>query len=298
MNILIKVNKIFFTGLIFFFNLSPAFSSQVLKSFNTTIQIRTQEDRFYTRQPVWVTVCIENKGTNGPGLVNVPLDKQFIMEDSQGNRLPVNVDRGESGSSRRMRSGEIIENKVNVIRTFYLLGKRDPYLPSDEYTVIFHWEEEGYRCLSSNKISIVVTDPKGDEFKALNLLNNGDRHYRLKQLEKSDECYLKLVEKYPESMYAANGLELIFRNHLNRYDGEHQAIRIKTAKRLLEEYPEGHYHMSWIFFELEDDYRRQNNLKGLGDYMEFLRNKTPSSEIKSMAEKVLRRIENNIGIQK
>lgn len=298
MNILIKINKIFFTGLIFFFNLSPIFSSQVLKSFHTTIQIWTQEDRFYTRQPVWVKIRIENKGTDGPGLVNVPLDKQFVMEDSRGNRLPVNVDREEPGSSRRMRSGEIIENRVNVIRAFYMLGKRDPYLPPDEYTVVFRWEEEGYQCLSSNKISIVVTDPKGDDFKALNLLNNGDRHYRLKQLDKADECYLKCVEKYPESIYAANGLELIFRNHLNRYDGEHQAIRIKTAKRLLEEYPNSHYHMSWIFFELEDDYRRQNNLKGFLEYMEFLRTKTPSSEIKSMAEKGLKRIEKHIGIEK
>ena len=137
---------------------------------------------------------------------------------------------------------------------------------------------------------LLVSNPEGQEYKALKLLNDGDRMYRLKKLKESDARYEKLVQKYPESMYAAGALELIFRNHLQRYGTHHREIRNKTAKRLLEQYPNHAMNLGLLFYDLEETYRLNHDIPGLKAYLDTLIQSTPNPDLKSMAEKALHRI--------
>jgi hypothetical protein len=114
--------------------------------------------------------------------------------------------------------------------------------------------------------------------------------YRLKKLTESDARYEELVQKYPESMYAAQALELIFRNHLNQYGTHHREIRIKMARRLLEQYPYHATNPGLLLYDLEETYRMNKDIRGLKACLDTLVQSTPSPEIKSMAEKALRRI--------
>lgn len=58
-----------------------------LQSFDTEEKIWTDKEHFYTREPVWVSIRIENKGADGPRIVRVHLDDCIIVEDSEENRL-------------------------------------------------------------------------------------------------------------------------------------------------------------------------------------------------------------------
>jgi len=91
-------------------------------------------------------------------------------------------------------------------------------------------------------------------------------------------------------MYAAGALELIFRNHLNRYGTRHREIRIKTVRRLLEQYPYHATNLGLLLYDLEQTYRMNNDIPGLKACLDTLVQRTPNPELKFMAEKVLHRI--------
>jgi len=283
-------DRLFAVGSIYFLCNPFAFCQQKLKSFNTKITIWTVKEQFYTRQPVCVSIKIENGGMIGPCLLHVRLESHFVIKDSEGNRLDFSrpVDKYSFGT--RLKPGDVLLKEVNIIKTFFRLGKRDPYLIPGEYVVTFMWEESGYEPLVSNTVSVTITDPVGEELKALKLLNTGDMKFRLKELNASDECYDKLVEKYPNSIYAANALELKLRNHENRYGAEDLEIRIEVAKRLLENYPDHRFNKDRVFYELEEGYKERNDVKALRTYLEELGQKTLDEGIKSRAERVIRRM--------
>lgn len=283
-------NRLFVVGAIYLLCTPFAFCQQKLKTFDTKITIWTEKEQFYTRQPVCVSIKIENRGLVGPCLMEVRLEPHFVIKDGEGNRLDFSRPVDKSSFGPRLKPGDVVLKEVNIIKTFFRLGKRDPYLIPGEYIVTFMWEESGYEPLVSNTVSIIIADPAGDELKALNLLNNGDMKFRLKELKESDECYDKLVEKYPNSIYATNALELKLRNHENRYGAEHLEIRIKVAKRLLENYPDRRFNKDRVFYELEEGYKERNDLEGLRTYLEELGQKTLDSVIKSRTERVIRRM--------
>ena len=140
--------------------------------------------------------------------------------------------------------------------TLYRLGKRDPYLVPGDYTVVFVWEEPGYEPIRSDAVNIRVMDPKGREGHALRLLNEGDTHYRLGRIRKSDANYERLVQRYPESVYAAPALEVIFRNHQDGMDRVHQSRRLDSAIKLINDYADCDFNMVRMCFEIEDAVER------------------------------------------
>ena len=263
---------------------------QTNRTFDAVITLSLPASQFYVRQPVWLSIRVVNRGTVGPHIVNRPWTQYCFVLDSQGNRLSLDTPAEESVPISRVKPGEVMEKHINLVRPYFLLGKRDPCLPPGRYSVYFHWNEVGYESLTSDTITFLVSNPKGQEYKALTLLNEGDRMYRLKKFKEFDARYEELVQKYPESMYAAGALELIFRNHLNRYGTHHREIRIKTARRLLEQYPYHVTNLGLLLYDLEETYRMDNDIPGLKACLETLVQSTPNPKLRSMAEKALRRI--------
>ena len=259
-------------------------------AFKTRVTLRPQRTGFYTRTPVWIFIRIENNDPDGPRLVNCPLDDHFFISDEAGNPLSLGSPQNRCRSGRRMQLGEVLEDSGNVSKSYFVIGKRDPFLPPGRYRVQFQWLEPGHALLASDPVTFQVSDPKGDEKKALRLLHLGDRHYRLKELKASDDCYRKLVEKYPHSMYAANALELLFRNHKNRYHREDAHIRMHTAKRLLEDYPEAEFNIGSILYTLEEDYRREDKIEEFMSYLGHLMDKQTNPRFVAEMEKTRRRL--------
>ena len=225
-------------------------AGQDLRKFKTEVCLFVEKDTVFTRQPVWATLRIMNGDRPGPKIDVHGLTKQFIIREKSGLVLAFLPDEPALHTAR-LNPGCILEERLNIITPYYRLGKRDPYLVPGEYTAVFVWEEPGYEILLSDSVHITVCDPSGKENRALKLLNEGDRHYRLGDIQKSDLFYERLVQRYPNSMYAAGALDLKFRNHDRRMGQDHERIRMKVAVKLIDEYGEGMFNITRMFYELE-----------------------------------------------
>jgi hypothetical protein len=192
-------------------------SHDFLKTFQTQVTIETGKDHYLCREPVWIRIDIRNMQSAGPNLVGQSLHAFFHIQDANGFEFEPQAMHPSSYPLRRMKSGERISKKINVIRNFFKLGRRHPYLPPGKYGIVFQWREKGYHPVSSNIIHIEISDPQNLEKKAFELINAGDNHFRLHEISKSDEQYLKLVQRYPGSVYAPQALELVLRNHAGSF---------------------------------------------------------------------------------
>ena len=270
----------------------PCLNAQIWIPFDTEISIWTEGERFYARRPVWVFIRIINRGALGPRIAGIPLLSHFVILDAEGNRLSMEPRPDDLQNSAQMRAGAVIEQKVNIAKSYFVLGQRDPYIPPGRYEIQFTWEEPEHDPLVSNTVNIIISNPKDDELDALKLLNEGDKMYRLKKTKASDACYEQLVERFPNSMYAADALDLVFRNHLGRPGAYHREVRMRTAKRILENYPDSEKNFSVLFYELEQDYRAAKDLTGFEDYLKTLAGQTPNPAVQFLAQKALRRVTN------
>ena len=228
---------------------------QHLRRFDTKVELRTEKTSVITRQPIWVNIRIQNGTRPGPKIDGRALEKHFIIREKNGLILNPASEGSESGIYP-MEPGSLLEARINIITPYYRLGKRDPYLVPGDYTVVFVWEEPGYEPIRSDAVNIRVMDPKGREGHALRLLNEGDTDYRLGRIHKSDANYERLVQRYPESVYAAPALELIFRNHQDGMDRVHQSRRLDSAIKLINDYADCDFNMVRMCFEIEDAVER------------------------------------------
>ena len=207
-----------------------------LKTFQTQVTIETPKSQYLSREPVWIQIDIRNLLSHGPMLIGQPLHSLFHIQDENGFEFEPHTLQTSSYSLRRMNTGERIAQKINVIRNFFRLGRRHPYLPPGKYKITFYWKEEGHHPVSSNVLHIEISAPHDMEKKAFKLINAGDTHFRLQEISKSDAQYLELVKKYPESVYAPQALELILRNHTGSFGKTHQEMKHNVLKKLLENY--------------------------------------------------------------
>lgn len=260
-------------------------------SFDTKVEIVVIQERVFTRQPVWVNLRILNRSGEGPRIGGIPFETIFQITDSEGNRYGPVASFESQSTGPRMKPGELRAERVNIIKPYYRLGKRDPYLMPGDYRASILWTEDGYEALVSNTVRFKVEDPEGDEYDALQLLNDGDTKYRLKRQRQSDAAYEKLLRKYPRSLYAPNALMLLLRNHAGRYEADDKKMRIRAAKQLLEEYSDRYFNCDFVMYQLEECYRSNGNLSGLKDYLERLMSQPIHPETKHRVSVWSRRIQ-------
>ncbi len=258
--------------------------------FRTQVFIEMGKKDFLVRQPVWINIRIVNEDEEGPRLLNCPLSRFFVIQDKTGNRFYPETESGAVSDYQRLPEGEK-RDRVNILSSYFRIGARSPHLNPGFYRVWFEWNEPGREPLLSDTLTFNVIHPEGEDKKAFGLLQKGDNQYRLKNIEESDAFYQRLVEKYPHSVYAAPALELLLRNHINRFGAEDRRVRERTVKKLFEEYPDADFNMDRALYELEEVYRGRKDVASLKRYLEKLLPESSGTVLYEKTEQMLMRLQ-------
>jgi len=282
-----QIKNLVLVFLIIFSFSSNIYSQKQLKSYNVDVRIWAEKKRYYTREPIIVYIRIENKGEKGPRIPNSDLGEYFVVEDSKGRQFHPGMV-SDFFTLPPMKKGQVIEDKFDIS---VLFGRRKGavgyFLPPETYKFYFKWEERYARPIISNEIEITISDPKGDELQALNLLTKGIKK-RFKK-EDPDEYFDELVDRYPKSVYAEKALYLKILCHEYKKGMIHKERSMEASKKLLENYPESRYKIS-AFGAIRKYYKAVNDLDGYKKYMNYLNSQTKSEFIKKKTENILKNL--------
>ena len=283
-----KMNKkLVIFAFVFFFTCS-LFAQPRLKSFDTKIKIKTEKKVYFILEPIWISTLIKNKNKKGPDIPRYTAGENYYILNSKGERLkPVgNIDYFDIPP---MSPNEIIEEKKDIVSVYgFKDGLLGNYLPSDTYSIKYVWRQSGFEPLFSNEIKIIVKEPSGIEKNAMELLKEGIRKHKEKDIEGADKEYYELVDIYPNSVYATKALMYIMLNHSYKKGIEHDEKRIQATKTLLEKYPNNKY-INRCFRYIKDYYNKINDSEGLRDYLNKLAEITSDKKLK---EKIIKELNN------
>ena len=273
------------------------FLPSLLSQASDKLQIRiwTEKDQFFVHEAIPVHYEIKNISASTLRLCFTMIYEDFIIKDQQGRGYAPRI-RGSYGACRdTLEPGEIHQNKLNVSGSYAVqnAGEYTCYIYTRPSNVLhFPWTK-------SNPIEFKVIEPKGDEKKALDMFLEAERlKYSRKRgggrdLKKAELGFLKyqeLVDRYPNSIYAALSLDCALGVYEFSTNLQERRKLIPVCTRLMENYPNSLYFAS-AFSSLVDVYEVLKDKEGAIKIMQELIKKHPDSKISERAEYWVERIE-------
>jgi hypothetical protein len=153
---------------------------------------------YLVREPIWVNIQVTNTGKQEGEFYFMTYDR-LIISDSKGKKYPSHAFI-EYINPVALKSHEILRQQFDILNNYG--APRDSfhvrwYLPSEKYNVYY----DLLKNVKSEICTFQVSEPEGDELKAMNLLKEA---YDL-QIQRNDKESLgklkELIRLYPKSQY-------------------------------------------------------------------------------------------------
>jgi tetratricopeptide (TPR) repeat protein len=253
-------------------------------------KICTEKDVYLTREPIIVNYEVKNVANKTIRLNFLAMGMYFNIKDQDGkgyeNKLNVSIGFAYPDS---LNPGESYEGSENITDRYAVIN-------SGEYTCFLDSPSPEAK---SNILTIKVKSPTGYEKKALDMFleaeklkwaRNDDSMKDLKKAELGFLKYQELVDRYPNSIYAALSLDRAMGVYKYSITLEERRKIIPVCKRLIENYPNSLYFSS-AFMSLVDVYEVLKDKHGAIRTMNELIKKHPNTKISEWAEHWLKKIE-------
>lgn len=257
---------------------------------NARIEINSDKDVYYTYEKIWISIKFENYSTETIIIPHLKLESQLKILDLKGQVFRLNYHYSTSDEDT-VESGEVLDKDVNITR-IYGSGLVDIYgdpevLPPENYNINLVWNsvqfKDGevlkYDPLVSNTIQIVVQDPTGDEKEAMDLFTEACKLRWNKEWNLSTEIFSRLADKFPNSIYASQGLKRAILNHKFKRTSRDREKTMRLSKKFVENYPDDNYSYTSLDFII-GDYKIRKDNAGAREYLMYLENRITDKQFK------------------
>ena len=205
-------------GMLSIYLLSSFFSKVNAGKTELGVKIELNKDVYLVRESIWITRHIENTGKEAERIWIDPYN--VILKDSKGKRIKKMEGlqtSGMGGGPAFKKPGEKSTYTWDFRPSFGKPLFDDPWnirhLPPDEYTVqVLCWVgNHKEREVLSNKVKFRVIEPTGKEANAHELIKEVEE-LRAKRKFDDYQPYWKLIELYPNSVYAPQSYLKVIKN--------------------------------------------------------------------------------------
>jgi len=256
------------------------------------LSIWTEKEDFLVHEPIWTYMRLTNNSAETLALNASSLPQGLRVKAIKGREVSQCFHSGATGRPGT-KPGESFVKWVDlsgwwgIMRVEISNGWR--FIPAGRYNV---WIEKycpqaESNVIKSNTIEITVSEPKGEELAAWNLLTEASR-LQGRNKEVAYKKFEKLVEKYPHSVYAPKALDRAAGCY-TYVDGEEEKA-LRKYRELLEKYPESPYYLLAIAC-IEVIYENDKDKAGALKEMKELMKKHPNSKIADRVERGIQYIE-------
>jgi len=258
------------------------------------LSIWTEKEDFLLHEPIWTYMRLTNNSEETLQHVNksiLPLG--FNVKSLKGDKIPICVDK-EFTVIPTTKPGESFVDWVDltwwcgIMRVKISDGWR--FIPAGRYQV---WIEKycpqaESNVIKSNTVEITVSEPKGEELAAWNLLTEALR-LRWSNKEVAYAKFKELAKKYPKSVYAPKALHYAAGCY-HYVTGKEEAI-LELSRELIDKYPDSPYIRSAFDDILFRVYSKRKDKDGAIKEMQALIKKHPNTDISKRAEKAIKVIQ-------
>jgi tetratricopeptide (TPR) repeat protein len=254
------------------------------------IHLSCNKDVYYTYETIVISYEVVNHLDRNV-LTLFPLyGESFAIRDQNGREYTNTLSGYFLGLSdtlfpnQKSNGREIIDDRYHVLfpgtYTCFLRLYKDAFYPPCD-TLVY-----------SDTITFTIVEPEGVDKDALTLYLHADSlHWnRERDRDKWNQaraCYLELVERFPQTVYADKALMNVI---LMVRSAQDTTEVINACKRLIEEYSESSY-FEWAFGQLSINYERLKDKQGAVEYLHHLIGKYPDSKIAEKAKYWLGKVE-------
>ena len=271
-------------------------------SSSVRLEINLAKDTFLLYEPIWVTLSLTNIGSS-PKRVTEPsslLDRHFCcyVVDSKGDTLSKNASSYALGyPSVIIEPNETISYAHNLLGVYGGVKGKFPslyFLKPDTHSVqagqiVNVWSSPDREVVKkSNTLKFTVREPTGEELKACQLLREADDYYRRKKLENRLEKLRRIVDQYPNSVYADLALRKIARTYVIGLSNDLRAI--EAFEELIEIYPKSPF-VDNAVLGIALFYENKKQIEKAKIALEVIVEKYPNSRASGEAAKILSKIE-------
>lgn len=209
------------------------------KRYDTKVVISTKKSVYYWNESIVLKFRIENRDSIGPDIFY--LAEWIKIRNSKGLRMSsfLHVD----GIHKRMSPGEIRKFEVELLNNYgnrYLdMQYPNLYWPTGTYTIQVIHPNRGYFPLKSNILEIKIILPENEEVFELLLYREAMKIYK----EDREEYVAKLnrlVDDYPNSVYAPQTLRRLELNFYFNQSSEDQRKSYHFSRTLIKDYPDSY----------------------------------------------------------
>lgn len=267
---------------------------------NARIEINSDKDVYYTYEKIWISIKFENYSTETIIIPHLKLESQLKILDSKGQVFGLKYHYSPSNADT-VEFGEVLDEDVNITR-IYGSGLVDIYgdpevLPPENYNINLVWNsvqfKDGevlkYDPLVSNTIQIVVQDPTGDEKEAMDLFQEACKLRWNKEWNLSTEIFSRLADKFPNSIYASQGLKRAILNHKFKHTSRDLENTFRLCKKFVENYPDDNYAYTSLDFII-GNYKIKKDNEGAREYLMYLEDRITDTQFKKVISDHLQKI--------
>lgn len=288
----------FAIGLFLLFMLRLTLFPAVAKTELIEIKIWSDKLEYLVREPIVINYSVKNVSDRLVRINLTELSFCLRIRDEKGTSFPAQLSLSYGFAyPDSLKPGEEYKSGVSITDVYGVVSP-------GEYSCFLENPQGPKEYISpggkSNTIKVIVKEPEGEEKKVLDMFLEAERlaYSRDKQhggrdLGKAELGFLKhqqLVNKYPNSIYAALSLRGAIGVYLYSRELNERRKIIPVCKRLIEKYPNS-IHFALAFVSLVDVYEVLKDKEGAIKIMQELIKKHPDSKISERAEYWLERIQ-------
>ena len=256
------------------------------------IDLGLDKTRYSLREPIWVKFKVTNVGSEAGKLYFTNVDA-LVIKDAKGEvypcsvyieRVPITVKPGQTlqKQSNILQYYGTPENKFKIHR----------YLPPEKYSVYYELNHcvasDSYRVKAkSETYTFEISDPKGDELKAMNLLKESHDLFIEKKYNEAISALNNIIEHYPKSVYAPYALLEV--SSIYNLALEDSAKALEIYRRLINDFPNSREAISRLSSMIYY-YNTKPDKPGLISYLNELIKKHPDTEVAKEAQKELAKL--------
>ena len=292
-----KRNKYIYTlslGVFLFLVVSQVYAEKnVLKSGGSCeLTIWTEKEDFLLHEPIWTYMRLANNSAETLYVNASSLPQGLRVKAIRGREVSQCFHSGATGRPGT-KPGESFVKWVDlsgwwgIMRVEISDGWR--FIPAGRYQV---WIEKycpqaESNVIKSDTIEITVSEPKGEELAAWNLLTEGLRLSGVGEAALSK--FKELAKKYPKSVYAPKALHYAAGCY-HYVTGKEEAI-LELSRELIDKYPDSPYIREAFHDILFRVYSKRKDKDGAIKEMQALIKKHPNTDISKRAESAIKVIQ-------
>lgn len=256
------------------------------------VDLKLYKTKYLLREPIWVKFEVTNVGSDAGKFYFGNVDA-LIIKDSKGKVYACSVYIGRFAIT--IEPKQTLEKQSNILQYYGIPENKfkiHRYLPPEKYSMQYELDHcvqsDRYRVKAKSQIyTFQISDPKGDEIVAMNLLEESHDLFIEKKYDHSISKLDKLVKDYPKSVYASYALfeaSVIYGLAI-----EDTQRTMEIYSKVVDGYPNSGEALE-VLQRLIHYYQTKLDTPGLINYLSDLINKHPDTLVAKEAQKELVKI--------